>query len=695
MALSKEIVVQKLIEAGLSKNEIELFLESYKNDAINKQKYLSGSLGLVWEENKETEETLASKLEKEYPAFIPLSDMHIHNNPDNPNNVNLLFEGDNLYALAAMQFTHIDENGKGLIDVITIDPPYGTGKSFRYNDKWVDETDNYRHSKWLSFMDKRLRLAQNLLSDNGVMFININDNEQANLKLLCDKIFDEENVEIIIWHKMLDEGTAGKGKMKITYRCRLDHEYIIVCYKNKKNTLFNKPLKMPSWKTNYPNKDNDPRGPWCDGELCKSQEKSNPDGKNYYSITSPSGKTVFTRQWHCSKEEFEAYLKDTRITPEGKIVSRIWWGADGEKCPRLKKFQFLPAPTTPTSVIRNISQTEGNDDFKKIFQNTEEFDNPKPVSLIKELINLVNKKNALVLDFFAGSGTTGQAVLELNQEDGGNRNFILCTNNEIDDVVLSRWIEKHLGKAPTKEKGNDLYQVQKEILIKQYQNTDEYKQMGIFYGITYPRLKTIITGIRPDKTQYCKENLIEETILYSQTLQLSDLKEINKKTNIELNIKKYLEEAETIQKNNKNIFDSVSIIFDNGRILVKGQNIKKSDNKHKINLNCYHIDSVVKSNSWKNKEILAKQICEYVQFKENAYIEINDIPELKHYCSDNNDIYICTDLLMTETQLKQLLKDKKGILYAVPTDLHIDNFTVKPFPKIVTDILNKTRKEYE
>ena len=89
MALSKEIVVQKLIEAGLSKNEIELFLESYKNDAINKQKYLSGSLGLVWEENKETEETLASKLEKEYPAFIPLSDMHIHNNPDNPNNVNL------------------------------------------------------------------------------------------------------------------------------------------------------------------------------------------------------------------------------------------------------------------------------------------------------------------------------------------------------------------------------------------------------------------------------------------------------------------------------------------------------------------------------------------------------------------------------------------------------------------------------
>jgi len=372
----------------------------------SKKKY-----GLVWEEGKEPEQIVLD-CQYKIPILKGVSTKKIITDKKKP--MNILIEGDNYHALSVLNYTH-----KGVFDVIYIDPPYNTGKKdeWRYNDKYVDENDVYRHSKWLSFMNNRLKLVKYLLSKNGIMFISINDIELAQLKLLCEEIFGEKNVEIMIWYKIPEEGTAGQGKMKITHRFRLDHEYILVCYKNKDALKFNKPLRIKKVKNDYGNPDNDPRGDWMSCEICKSEAKSNPQGKNYYSIKTPSER-IIKRQWHISHKEFLELDKD----------KRIYWGS-GKSIPRLKKFLNEPKSITPSSIISNISQTEANNELKELF-GKKEFDNPKPVNLIKWLLEISSKKDSFVLDFFAGSGTTGHAVLDLNKEDGGNRKFILCTNNE-------------------------------------------------------------------------------------------------------------------------------------------------------------------------------------------------------------------------------------------------------------------------
>lgn len=473
--------------------ELEQFIKSMK-------------YGLTFEQH---EEPVDAMLRTHIPVFKEFKE--VIGNPDS-SDCNFLLEGDNLHSLKLLERTH-----KGRIDVIAIDPPYNTGKEFTYGDNIVSDEDGYKHSKWLSFMKERLEIVKKLLTNNGFVFINIDEHEYSNLKLLCDMIFGTDNVETIIWNKVPDFGTAGSGKMKITYRFRTDHEYILVCYKNKKITFFDKPLKIPNWKTQYSNQDNDYRGPWCDGELCKSEKKSNPEGKNYYSITTPSGKNTYTRQWHCTYEEFQEYIKD----------NRIWWGANGENCPRLKKFQELPQPTTPTSIIKNISQTDGNNDFDNIFGKSKNrlFDNPKPIDLIKELLRMSLKKDITILDFFAGSGTTGHAVMELNQEDGGKRKFILCTNNETSASRTLDYIKSkgYMKDVKVSEKNNinqskidkffeenpDVYQ---ELMVD---NKLEYETYGICQSVTYPRLSTVITGIRPDGTKH--SDGIKTNLRYFQT----------------------------------------------------------------------------------------------------------------------------------------------------------------------------------
>lgn len=327
---------------------------------------------------------------------------------------NILFEGDNLESLKILNSTH-----KGKVDVIYIDPPYNTGnKDFIYNDSFVSNDDGFKHSKWLSFMEKRLKLAYNLLADDGVVFISIDDNEYANLKLLCDAIFNPNNVETVIWEKV-GTGNAGAGKMKITHRIRRDHEYIICAYKKKELVVFNKYKDTPNFLGTYGNPDNDPRGAFKAGNISKTEEKSLENGKNYYTVVSPDGKKTYTRQWHMSEEEFIELDSD----------GRIYWGKSGHGVPQLKIFLNEKREVTTSSVFKNIgSATLGSSQLKKI--GGLKFNNPKPLELIKYLIGLFKNKDATILDFFAGSGTTGHAVLELNKEDGGNRKFILCTNNE-------------------------------------------------------------------------------------------------------------------------------------------------------------------------------------------------------------------------------------------------------------------------
>ncbi|MBU2578901.1 site-specific DNA-methyltransferase [Patescibacteria group bacterium] len=380
-------------------------VERLKKELKKKKKY-----GLVWEEKPEE---LVEMCKEKLPVLKEVKNKEIITDKDKP--VNLLIEGDNYHALSVLNYTH---NKK--IDVIYIDPPYNTGnKDFIFNDHYVDKEDSYRHSKWLSFMEKRLRLAKNLLKDTGVIFISIDDNEIAPLRLLTDQIFNDGNIDIMVWRK---SGDGRDGKMKNTTTFRKDHEYVIVGFKNKR--ILNKILEKPNFQNVYDNIDNDLRGPYKAGSISRREDASNPKHKNFYTVKSPSGKK-FTRQFDIPQEEFELLNKD----------GRIYWGKNNNSVPAIKIFINEQREITPYSVLLTKGTTTGGkEELRELFnlKDTDEdiFSNPKPTLLIKTLIQLGSKKESIIVDFMAGSGTTGHAVMKLNKEDGGNRKFILCTDNQ-------------------------------------------------------------------------------------------------------------------------------------------------------------------------------------------------------------------------------------------------------------------------
>ena len=389
--------------SGLGKDDLLKVIEKLES----RKKY-----GLIWDEEK-TKEKFEKESENALPVLKEVKGKEIKTDKSKPTNI--LIEGDNYHALSVLNYTH-----QGKVDVIYIDPPYNTGnKDFKYNDRYVDREDSYRHSKWLTFMNKRLRLAKKLLTDKGAMFISIDDNELAQLKLICNDIFGENNVEIMVWRKV-GEGDAGAGRMKITYRFRVEHEYVIVCYVNKEVSRFNKTLETPNFKNEYKNPDKDPRGSYKAGNMSKSEDKSNEGGKNYYSVKSPSGKT-FARQWHFDKETFNKLNKD----------NRIYWGKKGDSVPSIKIFVNELRPTTPISLLLEKGSATSANKFLEDMFSGRVFDNPKPVELIRYLLEISTSNNATILDFFAGTGTTGHVVLELNNETkDSRRKFIICTNDE-------------------------------------------------------------------------------------------------------------------------------------------------------------------------------------------------------------------------------------------------------------------------
>lgn len=374
---------------------------------LTKKKY-----GLIWEEHQER---VDKELETQIPTFEDVTKKMIKKNDGK---FNFLLEGDNLHSLYLLEKTH-----KEKIDVIYIDPPYNTGKKneWKYNDSWVDENDEYKHSKWLSFMYRRLIIAKKLLSNDGVIFISIDEHEIAQLSLLCQDIFGENNFDYMIWQKT-DPRVDRNTNAKIIRRFKNIHEGILVCYKNKNDKIFNKMMKLPEWKNKQTNPDNDPRGPWSSGIMSYEEGHKNEDknSKNYYSIATPSGK-VYTRHWFVTKEEFERLRKDNRIS----------FPKNGDGVPRIKTFENEEKDYYMESILRGVgTSSTAKDELLEIFNDREIFDTPKPTKLIKELIRVASNKNSIILDYFAGSGTTAQAVYELNKEDNGTRKFILCTNNE-------------------------------------------------------------------------------------------------------------------------------------------------------------------------------------------------------------------------------------------------------------------------
>lgn len=367
--------------------------------------------GLVWDEER-IKEQFEKDSENALPVLKEVKSKEIKTNPKTP--INILIEGDNYHALSVLNYTHLNT-----IDVIYIDPPYNTGnQDFVYNDKYVDKDDSYRHSKWLSFMSKRLRLAKNLLKDDGVIFISIDDNEFAQLKILCDEIFGQNNfVASIIWQKVYSPKNQSK-------RMSNDHEYVFAYAKNIDELDFSLLPRTEKMNQRYKNTDNDPRGPWKPGDLVANEERKNghyiikgPHGNKF---NSPSGK-----HWAFQQETMEEMLRD----------NRVYFGKNGKAFPSLKQFLTEVQQGRKASTLFMHDQAGHTDEAKKelkmFFEQSDSlFSTPKPTRLIRQLLLLVKNKNGVVLDFMAGSGTTAQAVLELNEEDGGFRKFILCTNNE-------------------------------------------------------------------------------------------------------------------------------------------------------------------------------------------------------------------------------------------------------------------------
>ncbi len=380
--------------------------------------------GLVFEEHREN---IDEVLENNLPVLTENTDLFI----DHGGQMNFLIEGDNLASLRLLEKTH-----KGMIDLIYIDPPYNTGrKDFVYDDNFVDSTDTFRHSKWLSFMEKRLQIAKNLLSEKGVIFISIDDNEQSTLKMLCDSIFGEGNFESIIWKKK-----GGAGNTERILGCLT--EYVICFFKKKNAGVFRYRDIERIYK-------------FCDengGYNLEGIEKTNSGlyerPTMLFPIIDPTTNESFYPQdgmrWTIGKKGVEQALEQKKLYFDYKKHKVYYIKREEDYQKSENVFYNLLTEYGSLSVAK--------DELKEILGNREIFDTPKPTALISHLINLTSINNPTILDFFAGSGTTGHAVMKLNAEDGGNRKFILCTNNENNicrDVTYER-IKRVIAKEDYK-----------------------------------------------------------------------------------------------------------------------------------------------------------------------------------------------------------------------------------------------------
>ena len=349
---------------------------------------------------------------------------------------NLYIEGDNLSVLKLLQRSYV-----GKVKMIYIDPPYNTGNDFIYNDDYTidrdtwarqsgerdEEGNQYRknldtngrfHSDWCSMIYSRLLLSRSLLTDDGVIFISIDDNEVHNLRKICDEVFGQSNfIAQIVWER-------AYAPINLMKHFSPSHDYIL-CYAKQIDlaTCHGIPRSSEA-DSRYSNPDNDPRGVWQSDNLSVGPAVP----ENIYTITTPSGRRVEPpagRSWSLSSKAFEERLRQ----------NRIWFGSDGNGVPRMKRFlsELRKSGVTPMTLWKYTEVGHSQDatkDLAKIFDGKKYFDYPKPVDLIKRCISIYSDPDSIVLDFFSGSGTTAHAVMQLNAEDGGHRKFICVQFDE-------------------------------------------------------------------------------------------------------------------------------------------------------------------------------------------------------------------------------------------------------------------------
>lgn len=362
---------------------------------------------------------------------------------DFDNTQNLYIEGDNLDVLKVLRETYL-----GKVKMIYIDPPYNTGNDFVYNDDFAQgkgdfetqsglfddegnqtidpmqrntESNGRFHTDWLNMIYPRLKVARDFLTEDGVIFISMDDNEAKNLKAVCDEIFGSQNfLAQVVWERAF-------APINLMKHFSPSHDYILVYAKNQELAECRGIPRSQEADDRYSNPDNDPRGPWMSSDISVGPAIQ----ANIYPITTPSGRIVEPpagRSWRLSKKAFFERLQD----------NRIWFGPNGDGVPRIKRFrsELRKDGITPMTIWKYTEVGHSQDATKslaKLFDGKKYFDYPKPVELLKRCAALYSAGDCIVMDFFSGSGTFAQAIMELNAEDGGKRKFILVQAAEVTD----------------------------------------------------------------------------------------------------------------------------------------------------------------------------------------------------------------------------------------------------------------------
>lgn len=484
---------------------------------LTKKKY-----GLVWEEH---EERVDKELETQIPTFEDIPNRELKANPNQQ--YNFLLEGDNLHSLYLLEKTH-----KNSIDFIYIDPPYNTeNREFIYNDSRIGSDDSYRHSKWLSFMEKRLKIAKKILSNKGCIFISIDENEFAQLKMLCDDIFGENNfIGTLIWRKKYGGGQTDEFFVT-------EHEYIFGYRKSKDFKWLDKNLEANEKDYKY----KDAKGNYSITKLEKWGSSSHREDRPtmYFSIKDPDNNDLYPiapdgkdGRWRVGKSRLQSLIENDEIHWVKDLKNNRWIPYEKNYLEN-SKGKLLKS----RSIIYDLAETgTATKLLTNIFDEKDIFQNPKPIELIQFLLD--HTESDTVLDFFAGSGTTGHAVLEQNKIDNKNRKFILCTNNEnniCEDITYKRLLIINHGTP----------------------RIEPYKFNLKYYKCSYiPRINS-------------DENNLNENLMMNikNLIQLENAIEIDNK-----NIQMYLDEENFDEfTNNNDLLDACNKVYISSDILITSE----------------------------------------------------------------------------------------------------------------------------
>ncbi len=444
---------------------------------------------------------------------------------DFDNTKNLYIEGDNLEVLKLLR-----EDYLGKVKMIYIDPPYNTGNDFVYNDDFAQSADDYIansgqedeegnrlvantesngrfHTDWLNMIYPRLKVAKDLLSEDGVIFISIDDNEQKNLKNVCDEIFGGQNfIAQLVWERAFSPKNDAKYISN-------SHDYILMYARAINNFIIGRLKRTKGANARYSNPDNDPRGPWMSSDISVKTYTASCD----YPITTPSGRVVEPpagRCWRLSQNAFRERLQD----------NRIWFGSEGDGTPRIKRFlsELKFDGMAPTSILfyKDVGHSqEGAKEVVSLFGDKGVFDGPKPIRLIERLITLANlKEDSIVLDFFSGSATTAHALMQMNAQNGKRCKFIMVQLPE--NVSETKKISGYeniceIGKERIRRAGKKILEEQK---AKQPELFEDNNQSSLDIGFRVLKLdSTNMEDVYYTPSETTEQNLFADNIKSDRT----------------------------------------------------------------------------------------------------------------------------------------------------------------------------------